>query len=93
MKQFSPVLIYAFAAVVLGGCGAGGGDKAAAEACKKTATEMKLTGAAADDFVKMCLNPAEACKKTAAEMKLTGTAADDFVKQCADAAKTGKPGK
>ncbi|MBF0141695.1 MAG: hypothetical protein HQL74_15645 [Magnetococcales bacterium] len=81
------------AGIALGGCGGGGGDKAATEACKKTATEMKLSGAAADDFVKMCVNPAEACKKTAAEMKLSGTAADDFVKQCADAAKAGKPGK
>jgi hypothetical protein len=93
MNKNLSVVVALLAGLALGGCGGGGGDNKAAEACKKTAAEMKLTGAAADDFVKLCSNPAEACKQTAAQMQLTGTASDDFVKQCTEAAKTGKPGK
>ncbi|MBF0272836.1 MAG: hypothetical protein HQL98_12335 [Magnetococcales bacterium] len=92
MKNISAVVVSLFAGMALAGC-SGGVDNKAAEACKKTATEMKLTGAAADEFIKLCVNPAEACKKSVAEMKLTGPAADDFVKQCVEAAKTGKPAK
>ncbi|MBF0583943.1 MAG: hypothetical protein HQL80_06875 [Magnetococcales bacterium] len=61
-----------------------------AETCKKSAAEMKLTGATADEFIRQCVNPVEACKEMAKQMNLAGTTADEFVKQCTAAETTGQ---
>ena len=54
-----------------------------AAACKVTASEKKLAGAAMTSFMKKCENDAKAaCETSAAERKLSGAAKTSFTKKC-----------
>ena len=54
-----------------------------AEACKVTASEKKLAGAAMTSFMKKCEKDAKAaCDMSAAEKKLSGAAKTSFTKKC-----------